>query len=144
MRTETEITIAAPMHIVWAATLDVENWPQWTPTVTRVAALSAGLPTVGSRYRVRQPLQAEAVWEVAELEVGKRFVWKKRGRLIHFIAVHELEPAGESVRNRLVLEARGAAAMLGWPVLGPLFKLALIRENAGLKSHCERRFRDDV
>ena len=36
MEVENTIHIEAPPAIVWAVTVDVERWPEWTPTVESV------------------------------------------------------------------------------------------------------------
>ena len=50
--------IAAPIERVWAATLDIERWPQWTPTVSRAKVLDPGPVAVGSKVRISQPTAA--------------------------------------------------------------------------------------
>ena len=52
-------TINAPIEVVWAITLDIENWPRWTPTVTEVMRLDDGPFAVGSVVRIMQPGTAE-------------------------------------------------------------------------------------
>jgi len=36
------VDIAAPPGGVWAVIADVERWPEWTPTVTRLQRLDRG------------------------------------------------------------------------------------------------------
>ena len=79
MRFERSIDIdAAPGH-VFDVYVDVERWPEWTPTVTSVERLDAGPLKVGSRARIRQPRLPVVVWEVTELVQGRWFTWVARG-----------------------------------------------------------------
>ena len=59
MRIEDSIDIAAPVERVWELTMDVESWPQLTPTITSVKRLDHGPLAVGSAARIKQPAQAE-------------------------------------------------------------------------------------
>ena len=77
MRLEHTIQIDAPVDVVWAATKNVTAWPDWTPTITSVQPLTEDAIGIGSRYLLKQPLQAKAVWEVTDFVEGKRFAWQK-------------------------------------------------------------------
>jgi len=59
------VDIAAPPPVVWAVMRDVERWPEWTTTVTRIERLDSGPLTVGSRLRIRQPKLLPADWWIA-------------------------------------------------------------------------------
>ncbi|WP_172299840.1 SRPBCC family protein [Pseudoruegeria sp. HB172150] len=133
------IRIEAPPRQVWNVTTDVLRWPVWTPTVTSVRALEEGEIRIGARFALKQPMQAEAVWEVTELDPPHRFAWRRmprralEGKTTGGVqAVHALTPAGTGTENRLELEMPG----LAWLIL-PLLRRALRAENAGLKKHCE-------
>ena len=49
------IDIDAPIARVWAITLDIEHWPEWTSTVIRAKVHGDGLLKLGA---VAQPLRA--------------------------------------------------------------------------------------
>ncbi|HSH44495.1 MAG TPA: SRPBCC family protein [Longimicrobiales bacterium] len=138
MKVEDRVYVEAPAGVVWRVTVDVERWPDWTPTVRSVARVDEGELGVGSVARIEQPGQPESEWVVRELEAGKRFVWETRRRGLRMVATHELSPRGRGTANLLRLDASGPVAVLLWPVLGVLMRRALTRENAGLKRHCER------
>ncbi len=139
MKIEHRIHIDAPVEVVWTATADITSWPDWTPTVTSVEPTTEGPAGLGSRYVLKQPMQARAIWEITEWTPGSRFAWEKPGRFLRFKATHVLEPAGEATSNLLILEATGPAALLLHPVLRTAGTRALQQENAGLKAFCEGR-----
>jgi Polyketide cyclase / dehydrase and lipid transport len=63
---ESRIGIDCAADKVWQATIDVENWPIWTPTVTAAVRLDDGPFGPGSEARLTQPGQAETVWRVTD------------------------------------------------------------------------------
>ena len=56
--------VDAPPEVVFAVLNEVESWPDWTPTVTRVERLGdAGAPlALGDRLRIVQPKVPPAEW----------------------------------------------------------------------------------
>jgi uncharacterized membrane protein len=57
LRVSDTIRIDARADVVWAVTVDVERWPEWSPTVTSVTRLDDGPLRRGSVARLEQPLQ---------------------------------------------------------------------------------------
>lgn len=137
MKVSHEISIRVPTELVWAVTCNLEAWPQWTPTMRSVACLDRGPLAIGTRVRVRQPMQPVTEWVVIDLRPERSFVWEHRRPGWHFIARHTLLPQNEMTQNRLCLEARGTWAWMLWPVLRPLLRWALRQENEGLRQFCE-------
>ena len=135
---EHTLHIEAPVERVWAATVDVETWPDWTPTVTAVRKLSADPLAPGSLVRLKQPLQRAADWTVTELVPRERFVWETRQPGLRIVAGHFLTEREGGIDNRLRVEMSGPVAILfGWLITG-LVRRALEQENSGLKRHCEK------
>lgn len=54
------VEIQKPADHVWAVMLDVERWPEWTPSVTSIQRLESSPFAVGSRALIRQPKLAPA------------------------------------------------------------------------------------
>lgn len=135
---KTEI-FAAPDQ-VWEVLIDVERWPEWTPTVTRVARLDAGPLSLGSRTRLWQPRLMPTVWKVtARDDQARLFVWEAIRPAIRVIARHHVElVSGGSTLLTLELTYRG--------LLGPFIALQLkhlnwdylTKEAQGLKARCEQ------
>jgi uncharacterized membrane protein len=138
MRLENAIVIDAPVDVVWALTLDVERWPETTPTVTRVTLLDGGPLRVGSRARIKQPMQAEAVWTVTRLVEGREFTWQTTRMGLTLAGSHLLAPAGEGCRNTLAIEVTGRGAGLFLLLFGGLLRRAITTENQGFRAAAQR------
>lgn len=139
MHVEHTIHIDAPPAVVWETTIDLDRWPEWTPTVHSVRRLDAGPLGVGSVALLRQPGLPEARWVVTALAPGSRFGWETRVRAMHFVASHFIEPEGDGTRNTLSVAATGWPLRLLGPILERKMAAALQAENSGLKAWCESR-----
>jgi uncharacterized membrane protein len=139
MRWTHSTRIDAPVDVVWQLTTDVEAWPATTPTMQSVQRLDDGPLRVGSRARIKQPGQAEAVWTVTRLEPGREFSWETRRRGIVLTGSHTVAADGEGCRNTLALDATGPLAVPLGLVLGAMFRRVLRTENAGFKAAAERQ-----
>jgi hypothetical protein len=132
------IQIDAAPDVVWAVTVDVERWPEWTPTVTAVRLIGARELGPGRIARIRQPMQPASEWVVRVFDPGRRFVWETRRMGLRMTAIHALEPSRGGTRNVLTVEATGPLARVLAPVLRRAMARALAEENRGLKKRCER------
>lgn len=137
MRIEHTIDIAAPTERVWALTVDVESWPDLSPTMTAVERLDGGPMRVGSTARVKQPGQRPKVWTVTAVEPGRRFAWRSRVFGTDMTATHTLRPTGEGTVNTLTIDMAGRVAGLVRRVVGGQIHKALATENAGFKRAAE-------
>jgi hypothetical protein len=138
MRKENTAEIDAPAEVVWRLTMDVEDWPSYVPTMSKIERLDSGPLRVGSRARIRQPGQSPAVWTVTRLDPGREFAWQTRRLGMTMTGTHALEATGDrSCRNTLGIEISGGPA----PVLGPLLARILSRamaiENKAVKAKAE-------
>jgi hypothetical protein len=131
------IDIQAPPERVHAVMVDVDRWPEWTPTVTKIERLTPGPFAVGSRIRVFQPGFPPAIWRVSEVTEGRGFVWVAGSPGIHVTARHLVEPLEGGSRATLSIHYAG---LLG-PLFGRLTKDAntkyIALEAMGLKSRSE-------
>ncbi len=138
MRIEHSIDIAAPVERVWDLTVDVESWPEFTPTITRVQRLDAGQLTIGSKARIKQPAQGERTWTVTTLEPKQRFAWATKFMGLTMTGGHQLTPTATGMRNTLSVEIDGVLApVLGLFIRGPI-RSAITQENEGFKRAAER------
>ena len=134
---EISVDIAAALDEVWTVLVDVEGWPSWTASVSKVKVLDGTPLAVGSRVRVRQPRLPATVWDVSSLEPGRSFTWTAAAPGVTTVADHRLEAQGDGVRATLALERSGPLA----PVVDLLFRRLTRRyvtmEADGLKRRCE-------
>ncbi|MFO0877620.1 MAG: SRPBCC family protein [Gemmataceae bacterium] len=136
------IFINAPKSVVWQVTIDIERWPQWTPTVKSLKRLDQGPFACGSASLIQQPGLPEAKWVVTSLIPEERFTWESRILGMRMIATHELSTEKTGTRNVLRVEVSGILANLLSPLLRSALRRALAQENADLKARCESLIRE--
>ena len=138
MDIERTIDIAAPPERVWTIMRDVERWPEWTASVTRVQLLDGAPLAPGSRARVRQPRLPTAVWTVTQVEPDRGFTWRSITPGLTSIGVHTIEPVHpDSSRATLAIDWRGPLAPLIRLLYGKLSRRYVELEAAGLKRRAE-------
>jgi uncharacterized membrane protein len=131
------VNIQAPPDRVAGVMLDVERWPDWTPTVTSVQRLDNGPLVAGSRARVRQPKLMPAVWQVTELEQQRGFTWVTNSPGLRITAGHYLEAQVSLCKVTLSLRFDGLLGTLAGRFYAKLTEQYLATEAKGLKAHCE-------
>lgn len=137
MRIEHSIDIAAPIERVWDLTMDVESWPDHSPTFTSIERLEDGPLAVGSTARIKQPAQGAKVWTVTALEPRKHFGWAARAMGTQMTAGHHLAESEHGTRNTLSVDIEGRLApIVGLLIRRPIRK-AIEQENAGFKDWAE-------
>jgi hypothetical protein len=140
--------IDAPPDVVFAVMTDIERWPEWTPTVTRVERLGgAGRPlALGDRIRIVQPKVPPAEWTVTALEPGRGFRIVSRSPGATVEANHWIEPTGGGQTSRVTLSVMFAGLLgraVGWLMRG-LNTRYIAQEAAGLKRRSEEWARDKM
>ncbi|MEZ4503873.1 MAG: SRPBCC family protein [Dehalococcoidia bacterium] len=137
MRIEHRIEIAAPVDRVWDLTLDVEAWPELTPTITKVERLDDGPMAIGSQARIKQPAQSTKVWTVTELEPRRRFAWATKAMGTRMTGGHQLEEHEGVTTNTLTVDIEGAMAPIVGRLLSRPIRNAITKENEGFKRAAE-------
>ncbi|WP_433391876.1 SRPBCC family protein [Micromonospora sp. KLBMP9576] len=139
MRFEAGTQVAAGAEQVWAVLVDVEGWPQWTPSVRRAARREPGPLAVGATALLEQPRLRPAVWRVTELTRGLSFTWESRSAGVRTVGEHRVLPLPDGhSRFELALTQSGPlAGPVGW-LYGDLLRRYLRMEADGLRRRCER------
>ena len=133
------VDIAAPPERVWEVMSDIERWPVWTPTVTRLDRLDPGPLAVGHRARIRQPRLPAAVWQITALDPGRSFTWVTRSPGVVVTGHHSVEPARAGTRAHLTLHFGGVLGALVGRIFRGLNTRYLELEAAGLRRRSEAR-----
>lgn len=131
--------IDAPASRVWQVLLDLERWPEWTPTVTSLQRLDDDESiAIGSRVVIRQPHMPRAVWRISAIEPGRRFEWETKAFGITTRADHRVEALpGERARVTVSIDISGLLALLVDLAYGALTRRYLKAEALCLKRRCE-------
>jgi uncharacterized membrane protein len=135
----TSIDVNAPPGRVWTVLADVERWPEWTSSMTRVQLLSEGALAVGSRAKVKQPRLPSIVWTVTALDPGASFTWESRSPGALSIARHDIVPdeTGHGSTVTLAVEQTGVVGGTVGVLLKGLTRRYVDTEAAGLKRRAE-------
>src|SRR4029079_16485330 len=105
MNVENLIHIDAQAESVWAVTVDVERWPEWTPTVKSIERIDRGPFRQDSCAMIKQPGLPEAAWVVTAFEEGKSFSWETRVRGIRMIGTHVVTAIPNGTQSVLRVQA---------------------------------------
>jgi uncharacterized membrane protein len=140
MITDSSVEVAAPAATVWAVYADVERWPEWTASMTRIEALDGPDLAVGKRFAIKQPRLPPLVWTVSALEPGAAWTWQQGAPGGLTLAVHEvvaLGPERTLVRQRI--DQRGPVGTLVGVFMRGMTRRYLALEAEGLKARCEQQ-----
>jgi uncharacterized membrane protein len=138
MITDCGVEIDAPAAVVWAVFSDVERWPEWTPSVTRLVALDGPGLAVGKRFEIKQPRMPKLVWEVTEVKPGASWTWVQRSPGGLTLARHDVMADSEhhsTVRQRI--DQRGPVGALVGLFMRSMTRRYLAMEAEGLKARSE-------
>jgi hypothetical protein len=133
---EIAVDIAAAPALAWSVMADVERWPEWTASISRVKKLSPGPLQVGSRVRIHQPKFPPAVWHVTGLVPGAEFSWVSSAPGIWVTARHSVEAVATGCRVKLSIGYEGFLGVLLARWTRHLIQRYLAMEADGLKARC--------
>jgi hypothetical protein len=133
-----EVEIRVPPARVWAVLLDVERWPEWTTSVSRIQRVEVGPITLGSRVRIWQPRLRPAVWQVTSLDGRRRtFAWTTHNFGVKVIGRHQVETHRNISRLCLSVQYSGPLSAIVTRLYGNLSRDYIAREAEGLKKFSE-------
>jgi uncharacterized membrane protein len=138
MITAASIEIGAPPSLVWDIFTDVERWPEWTESVTRLVALDGPGIEIGKRFEIKQPGLPKLVWKVTEVTEGTSWTSVQRSTGGKTIARHEVVPTTDGrTQVRQELEQTGPIGALVGRLMLRTTKRYLELEGEGLKQRAE-------
>jgi uncharacterized membrane protein len=139
MITDHAVEIDAPATVVWDVYSDVERWPEWTASVTRLVALDGPGIAVGKRFEIKQPRMPRLVWEVTDLTPGASWTWVQHSPGGLTSARHDVIAESEGrTKVRMQIDQRGPVGALVGLLMRGMTKRYLELEAAGLKARSEQ------
>ncbi|PND56816.1 polyketide cyclase [Mycobacterium sp. ENV421] len=138
MLSSSSVAIDAPADLVWEVFTDVEHWPDWTASVTRLHGLDGAQLAVGRRFEITQPRMPRLIWTVTDIEPGTSWTWVQRSPGGLTSARHEVLPAvGGGTLVRQELAQRGVVGAIVGVLMQRMTRRYLAMEARGLKARCE-------
>ncbi len=131
------VAIDAPADLVWDVFTDVEKWPEWTASVTRLTGLDGPQIAVGRRFEIKQPRMPKLVWTVTDVDPGASWTWVQRSPGGLTSARHEVAANGNGALVRQELEQRGPVGSLVGLLMRGMTQRYLALEAQGLKARSE-------
>lgn len=131
------IFIACAAKKAWEATVDIDNWPVWAPTVQTARRLDKLHFGIGSQACIKQPMQSQKIWTVTDIEFGRFFTWETSGRALVMQATHRVASQDGGTKCTLTIKLVGPLSAIYGIFLTPVIWLTLMQENRGLKRWCE-------
>lgn len=138
MEYERKVRSAASPEALWHAVVDVERWPEMTPSMTSVRRLDSGPLRVGSTARIKQPGQPAAKWAVTEVTAGRSFTWESRMPGLTLAAYHEVVTSAEGTELLVRLTTTGPLAGLVGALIGKRITRFLEMEANGVAAAAGR------
>ncbi len=144
MITNDSVVIDAPAPLVWEVFSDVERWPEWTASVTRLTGLDGSALAVGKRFAIKQPGMAKLVWEVTEIDPGSSWTWVQRAPGSVVTARHHVtaRPGGGTLVRQELDQAGALGALVGRLMIKKTRRFLQL-EAQGLKARSEQLSRAD-
>ena len=130
-------TIDAPGERVWAVLVDVERWPEWTASVSRVELLTGAPLGLSGRVRIDQPKLRPAVWTVTLWQPGQRFVWESANPGVRVVAEHAIATRAGGCTVTLAVQFNGLFGSAAGALNRELTTHYLELEANGLKATSE-------
>lgn len=134
---QNKVSIDAPAEHIWSVMLAMEQWPEWTASMTRLQRLHDMRPGPDCVVRISQPGFPDADWTITEWEPGRCFTWVSRRPGFVARATHLIEPAPVGCVVTLVVDFGGLFGGLVGLLMANTTQRFMDMEAAGLKQHCE-------
>lgn len=132
------VRIDAKPARVFEALIDLEDWPNCTPSITSITRIDPGELVVGSRAVVRQPKLPKVEWKIIDIDPNRGFVWESTAPGVRTVGEHLITPDGDGTRLDLRVIQHGPLGV----VIGTLYRGLTNRyiklEGDGFKRCCEQ------
>ena len=114
MKFSSSVEIDAPPEKVWALVNDLEEWPQWIPSIKRIEKLSEGALGEGSQVRVtaKSIITVKLLMTITEFVPGQRAVMQGKVMGTKMTRYYTFEPVNQRTRLTAGGEVSGLLAFL--------------------------------
>ena len=140
-RIEHEVTINRPAAEVFEYMTRLEELPRWQESCHEVQLQGQGPVGVGTQWTEKRTVmgrESEVEMEVVEYEPNRRFAVRSRSGPVGLSIEHDLEPAGDGTRVRVVGEAQlGRLSKLAGPMVKRQARQMFETDFARLKQELE-------
>ena len=126
-------TAGASPAQVYRLFIDVERWPELTPSMRSVRRLDDGPIRVGSEATVSQPRLPSARWRVTELTADRRFTWQTSAGGVTTVGDHLVEPDGTGSLITLTVSLRGPLSGVMGLLMGGIARRYAAMELEGFR-----------
>jgi carbon monoxide dehydrogenase subunit G len=114
MKFSSSIVVNAPPDRVFSLVDNLEEWPQWIPSILRIEKLSDGPLKEGSRIRVtaKSGITVRLLMTITEFVPGRRGVMEGRVLGVRMVRYYTFEPVEGGTRLTAGGEVSGILACL--------------------------------
>ena len=108
------LEIDAPPDKVWALVNELEEWPQWIPSIKSIEKLSEGPLGIGSQIRVtaKSTFTVSLLMTITEFVPGQRAVLQGKALGTKMTRYYTFEPVNQGTRLTVGGEVSGLLAFL--------------------------------
>ena len=115
MRFSSSVEINAPLEKVWTLVDNLEEWPQWMPSIKKIARVSEGPLTVGSQLSVTAKvsrLTVNLLMTITEFVPERSVVMQGKALGTNLTRFYTLEPVNGKTKVTVGGEVSGLLAWL--------------------------------
>jgi uncharacterized protein YndB with AHSA1/START domain len=131
-----DVLIEAPIEIVWQVLSDIENWPRWNKSVSKIRVTG---PIVPGTSFVWAGGGSKIVSRLEDVDPPKRIAWSGKTLGIRAIHVWELAAEGNGTHVHTVESFEGLVARLFRGFARKTLAKALDQGVSSLKTEAESR-----
>ena len=136
---EKSSVINAEPKVIYTILTRLENWNQWTKSITSISLLNTEEIEVGTRIKVIQPKLSPATWTITEIKENSSLVWEKKSVGLKMTAKHSIINDSHNVLVELSVIYEGFFARLAYKLTSSLTDRYMTMELNGLKTESEKR-----
>jgi carbon monoxide dehydrogenase subunit G len=141
MKFEITVPIRATPAAVWPLLIDVEPWPELTPSMDDVRRLDSGPFRVGSEAAIKQPRLPGMRWRVTAMDPGRSFTWVVKSPGLATAATHTIVETEDGTALTLGIEQTGFLAGVARVLYGGLTRRYVQQEADGFRREAEAAMR---